>query len=131
MNDPLHQCNRQGWRVDQIVQDMAGGAWNSGSGFILRRQALLSIGGFPTDCLTEDVYSSMLMLSKGWETAYVPESLQYGLVPGTFHAHVKQLVRWVRLSKPKSVTLHTLIRLAEYRREPNCTQFRVLLLEQP
>jgi cellulose synthase/poly-beta-1,6-N-acetylglucosamine synthase-like glycosyltransferase len=62
----------------------------------MRRQALLSIGGFPTTCLTEDVYSSMLMMSKGWKTAYIPEALQYGLVPDTFEAHIKQLVRWVR-----------------------------------
>jgi cellulose synthase/poly-beta-1,6-N-acetylglucosamine synthase-like glycosyltransferase len=77
---------------------MADIAWNTGSGFILRRQALSDIGGFPTDCLVEDVHSSMLMMSKGWKTAYVAESLQYGLMPESFLGHIKQFTRWVSWS---------------------------------
>lgn len=54
------------------------------------------IGGFPTDCLVEDIYSSMLQMAEGWRSAYLAESLQYGLVPETYAAHVKQFARWVR-----------------------------------
>jgi cellulose synthase/poly-beta-1,6-N-acetylglucosamine synthase-like glycosyltransferase len=74
---------------------MIGMAWNTGSGWVLRAEALADIGGFPVDCLIEDVYSSMLMMSKGWKTIYIAEALQYGLVPETYLAHIKQLTRWV------------------------------------
>ncbi len=74
---------------------MAGWAWNTGSGWVLRKTALRSIGGFPTDSLTEDVHSSLLMLMKGWKTATVAESLQWGLMPETFASHIKQRSRWV------------------------------------
>jgi cellulose synthase/poly-beta-1,6-N-acetylglucosamine synthase-like glycosyltransferase len=70
-------------------------AWNTGSGYILRREALVQIGGFPTDCLVEDIQTSMNMMAKGWKTRYVPEALQYGLVPPSYLGHIKQWVRWV------------------------------------
>jgi hypothetical protein len=64
----------------------------------VRREAVEDIGGFPTDCLVEDICSSMLMIAEGWKTTYIPEGLQYGLVPETYAAHVKQFTRWVSLS---------------------------------
>lgn len=76
---------------------MGGWAWNSGSGWVSPRDAIESIGGFPTTSLTEDVYSSTLMAAKGWKTVYVPEALQYGLMPDTFTSHIKQYTRWVRI----------------------------------
>jgi len=61
----------------------------------MRRAAIDDIGSFPEDCLTEDVCSSVMAMAAGWRTAYLPEALQWGLVPDTYGAHVKQLVRWV------------------------------------
>lgn len=76
---------------------MGGWALNSGSGWVNPRDAIESIGGFPTTSLTEDVYSSTLMAAKGWKTAYIPEAVQYGLMPDSFPAHTKQHTRWVRI----------------------------------
>jgi len=84
-----------------MLRDHAGAGWNLGSGWIIRRLAVDDIGGFPTDCLVEDVCSSMIMLAHGWKTAYIPEGLQYGLVPETYIAHVKQMTRWVSFSASK------------------------------
>lgn len=69
---------------------------------MLRREALESIGGFLTECLVEDIQSSMEMMAKGWRTAYLGEKLQFGLVPDTYHVHLKQFVRWVRTRMPIS-----------------------------
>lgn len=68
--------------------------WCTGSGWIIRRSALDAIGGFPLGSLTEDILTSMLLLTKGWRVANVPEALQYGLMPETFSAQCKQHVRW-------------------------------------
>lgn len=76
---------------------MGGWAWNSGSGWVSRRDAIESIGGFPIASLTEDVFSSTLMAARGWTTAYIPEALQYGLMPDSFATHIKQYTRWVRI----------------------------------
>ncbi|KAI1779551.1 glycosyltransferase family 2 protein [Hypoxylon cercidicola] len=92
--DPLFQSNQVAWAITDFVRDSLGCAWNSGSGYILRRAALEDIGGFSLGSITEDVYSSMLMLSKGWRSAYLPESLQFGLIPSTYLGHIKQHTRW-------------------------------------
>lgn len=77
------------------MRDMADSAWCTGSGWVIRRQALDGIGGFPTASLTEDLLTSALLLAAGWKTGYVAEALQYGLVPESYYAHVKQFTRWV------------------------------------
>ncbi|KAK9786665.1 hypothetical protein SCARD494_11156 [Seiridium cardinale] len=95
MNDLLYQSQLNPWRSTEIIRHLADISWNTGSGFILRRQALIDIGGFPTHSRTEDVLSSMMMMmAKGWKTAYLAESLQYGLMPDSYLAHIKQFTRW-------------------------------------
>ncbi|KAI1381980.1 glycosyltransferase family 2 protein [Hypoxylon crocopeplum] len=93
-DDPLFQSNQTAWAISDFVRDSLDCAWNSGSGYVLRRAALEEIGGFSTGSVTEDVYSSMLMLSKGWKSAYLAESLQFGLVPSSYLGHIKQRTRW-------------------------------------
>jgi cellulose synthase/poly-beta-1,6-N-acetylglucosamine synthase-like glycosyltransferase len=97
INDPLAQSNVISWHGLERLREFADFSWCTGSGYILRREALLDIGGFPTSGLTEDVHSSINMMAKGWKTAYVPEALQYGLIPDSYYAHLKQFVRWVSL----------------------------------
>jgi cellulose synthase/poly-beta-1,6-N-acetylglucosamine synthase-like glycosyltransferase len=94
-NDPLYQTSAMNWYCMDIVRDLGGCGWNLGSGWIVRREAVEDIGGFPTDCLIEDVCSSMMMQACGWRTIYIPQGLQYGLVPETYLGHVKQFTRWV------------------------------------
>ncbi|KAH9886194.1 nucleotide-diphospho-sugar transferase [Xylariomycetidae sp. FL2044] len=94
MNDLLCQDNRFFWSVNDIYRDLLASACNTGSGFLLRREAILDIGGFPAPSILEDIYSSMLMMSKGWKTAYLAEALQYGLVPSSYLGSIKQFTRW-------------------------------------
>ena len=74
--------------------------WNAaywiGTNAILRREAVETIGGIPTDCVTEDILTSMLIHGKGWKTVYVDESLAYGLAPANLHEYFVQRLRWAK-----------------------------------
>lgn len=72
--------------------------WNAaywiGTNALIRREALESINGFPTDCVTEDILTSMLIHSKGWKNVYVDEPLAYGLAPANISQYFVQRLRW-------------------------------------
>ena len=74
--------------------------WNAaywiGTNTLLRREAIESIGGFPTDCVTEDVLTSMYLHGKGWKTVYVDEPLAYGLAPANLSEYFVQRLRWAK-----------------------------------
>ncbi|TWU71941.1 hypothetical protein ED733_003693 [Metarhizium rileyi] len=93
-SDPLSQSLDFFVHVIEPIKDSLGVAWCTGSGYIVRREALDEIGNFPLGSLAEDVATSTLMLGKGWKTAYVHEPLQFGTVPEDFGSHLKQRTRW-------------------------------------
>jgi cellulose synthase/poly-beta-1,6-N-acetylglucosamine synthase-like glycosyltransferase len=114
VDDPLSQSLLIFQRYEEIVKDRAGFPWCTGSGWIMRRTALDQAGGFPDGSLTEDLLLSNLILGKGkftlfclilaqclttcflgWKAVYAMETLQWGLVPDSYHAHVQQRKRWV------------------------------------
>ncbi|KAK2596111.1 hypothetical protein QQS21_006458 [Conoideocrella luteorostrata] len=93
-SDPLAQSLDFFVHVIEPIKDSMGVAWCTGSGYVVRREALDDIGNFPLGSLAEDVATSTLMLGKGWKTAYVHEPLQFGTVPDDFGSHLKQRTRW-------------------------------------
>lgn len=93
-SDPLSQSLDFFVHVIEPIKDAMGVAWCTGSGYVVRREALDDIGNFPLGSLAEDVATSTLMLGKGWKTAYVHEPLQFGTVPEDFGSHLKQRTRW-------------------------------------
>jgi len=74
--------------------------WNAaywiGTNALLRRKAIESIGGFPTDCVTEDVLTSMFLHGKGWKSIYIDEPLAYGLAPVGISEYYIQRLRWAK-----------------------------------
>ena len=76
-----------------ILQDLAGKSSCSGSGFVVRREALDQLGGFPTESLTEDMILSIRLTAKGWKICHVPGQLQWGLAIDSFAAIIKQRQR--------------------------------------
>ncbi|KAL2058894.1 hypothetical protein ABVK25_000186 [Lepraria finkii] len=94
-NDPLYQGLDFFVHVSEPIKDALGVAWCTGSGYVIRRCALDSIGDMPVGTVAEDVLCSTLLLGEGWRTAYIHEGLQYGQVPGDFGGHIKQRTRWV------------------------------------
>ncbi|KAF4548249.1 Hypothetical protein D9617_30g011540 [Elsinoe fawcettii] len=94
VNDPLQQTLNVTFKWAELIKDMAGCAWCTGSGFVVKKEAVLRVGGFPSKTLSEDVHLSSMILREGWNVAYLAEALQYGLVPETYAGHLKQYTRW-------------------------------------
>ena len=67
-----------------------------GTNVLFRRTAFESVGGFPTNSLTEDFELSIHLHEKGWTSAYLPDVLSRGLGPEDMAAYVSQQQRWAR-----------------------------------
>jgi cellulose synthase (UDP-forming) len=63
---------------------------------LFRRSAFESVGGFPTNSLTEDFELSIWLHELGWESVYVPDVLSRGLGPEDMASYVSQQQRWAR-----------------------------------
>ena len=72
-----------------IIQDSLNSAYCTGSGFVARRSALDSIGGFPTESLQDDILISLHLRAKGWKMAFVQEEQHYGQRPSTLGSFAK------------------------------------------
>lgn len=75
-------------------------AWNQafcyGTGFIIRRELVERIGGFPEESLTEDMYTSYVAIAHGYITRYLNEVLAVGLAAESVGEYVKQRSRWCK-----------------------------------
>lgn len=74
--------------------------WNSmfwcGSATVLRRAALVGVGGVLTDTVAEDFHTSIALHAAGWRTRYHDEILVQGLAPHDAAAFLLQRDRWAR-----------------------------------
>ncbi|GAA5883218.1 hypothetical protein JCM16303_007310 [Sporobolomyces ruberrimus] len=61
------------------------------SGFLLRRNALTAIGGFPADSWIHDGQAEALLLGRGYRVALVEEVLQWGMAKPTYTAQVNAM----------------------------------------
>jgi len=71
-------------------------AFCCGSCSIQRRSALDAIGGVPTESITEDLLSTLVMLRKGYRTLYLNERLSMGLAAESIQGFFVQRERWCR-----------------------------------
>jgi cellulose synthase (UDP-forming) len=67
-----------------------------GTNVLFRREAFESVGGFPTNSLTEDFELSIWLHERGWRSVYVPDVLARGLGPEDMASYVSQQQRWAR-----------------------------------
>lgn len=74
--------------------------WNAsffcGSAAIIRREALLEVGGIATKTITEDADTAVNIHACGWDSAYINKAMIAGLSPDTFGAYVTQRSRWAQ-----------------------------------
>ena len=61
---------------------------------IVRRSALVEVGGWSEWCITEDAELGLKIFEKGYEATYIPQSYGKGLMPDTFVDFKKQRARW-------------------------------------
>lgn len=94
--DPLGQLLQfdQLLMVRQMRKDFGDTGLGGGSGWLARRLALDSIGGFATDSISEDFLTCVDLMKAGWSVAMLDENLQWGLAPTSFNGHTKQIQRW-------------------------------------
>ncbi|KAI9893875.1 MAG: hypothetical protein M1814_005428 [Vezdaea aestivalis] len=92
--DLLSQGLDVNYCMTEPLRETMGSTWCGGSGYVIRRAALDSIGGFPTGTIGEDLHCSNVLLGKGWKTRHVDERLQHGRVPDSYKTHIKQQSRW-------------------------------------
>ena len=55
---------------------------------------MAQIQWFPTANHNDDIMTSVYITAAGWKIAYVPETVQWGLVPDTVRKHIRQHTRW-------------------------------------
>ncbi len=82
-----------------IVQD-GNDFWNAtffcGSCAVLRRPALLEIGGVAVETVTEDCHTALRMHTRQWNTAYINFPQAAGLATESLSSHIGQRIRWAR-----------------------------------
>ena len=71
-------------------------AFCCGSASVQRRSALMDIGGIPTDSVTEDILSTLVLLRQGYVTRFLNEPLAFGLSSESVAAMFVQRQRWCR-----------------------------------
>jgi cellulose synthase (UDP-forming) len=77
-------------------KDRHGAAYWCGSAALLRRQALLEIGGVATETIAEDFHTTIRLLRHGWSSRYHDEVLVQGLAPHDLDGYLLQRDRWAR-----------------------------------
>jgi cellulose synthase (UDP-forming) len=94
VDDPL--LNEQSLFYDVICRgkDRDNACFWCGSSALVRREALLSVGGVATDTVVEDTHTAMKLHQAGWKSVYHPEVLAVGLAPEEVSAFLTQRGRW-------------------------------------
>lgn len=77
-------------------KDGLGAVFCCGTNMVIRRAAILDVGGFREDSITEDAATSLDLHEHGWKSRYVPERLAEGLAPEDLGAYLSQQRRWAR-----------------------------------
>lgn len=84
------------YRVICPGKDRHGAAYWCGSAALIRRAALLDIGGVATETIAEDFHTTIRLQRHGWESRYHDEVLVQGLAPHNLDGYLLQRDRWAR-----------------------------------
>jgi cellulose synthase (UDP-forming) len=79
-----------------VGKDRHNGSFWCGSGALIRREALLSIGGVATDTIAEDFHTTIKLHRRGWRTHYDERIIAQGRAPHDLAAYLLQRDRWAR-----------------------------------
>ncbi|MFK5923370.1 MAG: cellulose synthase catalytic subunit [Verrucomicrobiota bacterium] len=80
--------------VMQSGRDTWDNAFCYGTGFVIKRDCLDLVGGFPEATITEDLHTSYLLVSHGFKTRFLNEPLSFGLAAQDVEGFVTQRTRW-------------------------------------
>ena len=88
--------NEMFYAVIQHGLDFWESSFFCGSAAVLRRAALLEVGGISGQSITEDAETALGLHARGWQSAYVDRPLIAGLQPETYSGFIVQRVRWAQ-----------------------------------
>jgi cellulose synthase (UDP-forming) len=77
-------------------KDRDNSAFWCGSATLVRRRALVQVGGVATETIAEDFHTTIKMHRIGWRTRYHNEVLVQGLAPVDLDGYLLQRDRWAR-----------------------------------
>jgi len=80
--------------IFQPAKDAWGCAFCVGTSFVVRRDRLTEIGGFPSQAISEDINLTYTMLAKGYRTSWLNERLSIGLSAEGIPEYITQRARW-------------------------------------
>ncbi|MDE1165159.1 MAG: glycosyltransferase [Pseudomonas sp.] len=80
--------------VYQPAKDGWDAAFCVGTSFVVRRDLIEDIGGFPTGSVCEDIYTTYRLLQKGYVTRWLNERLSIGLSAEGLSEYINQRGRW-------------------------------------
>ncbi len=75
-------------------KNASGSMFCCGTNVVFRREALLDVGGFEEEFITEDFATSVNLHLKGWRSWYHNHVVAFGMGPETLPAYFKQQARW-------------------------------------
>lgn len=96
MEDWLLHDEESFYRWIEPVRDSVNAVVCAGTSFVMRRCAIDQVGGFTSDCLSEDLATGIRVIAEGWLSAYLPEKLSAGLAPAGVRDFARQRLRWCR-----------------------------------
>ncbi len=77
-------------------KDRHNAAFWCGSATVLRRSALVEVGGVATETIAEDFHTTIKMHRHGWRTRYHNQVIVQGLAPVDLDGYLLQRDRWAR-----------------------------------
>jgi cellulose synthase/poly-beta-1,6-N-acetylglucosamine synthase-like glycosyltransferase len=91
-------CYWEYWQVFAVsmkLRNQGNAILLHGTMSLIRKSALISVGGWAEWCLTEDSELGLRLLSDGFRGVYVVKTYGRGLVPFTYRDYKRQRRRWV------------------------------------
>ncbi len=90
----LYYSYKYFFAISQPSRNEHNAAIFAGTMGLIRRKALVDLGGWDEWCITEDAELSLRLLRAGWSGLHVDQSWGYGVMPLTFEALKSQRYRW-------------------------------------
>ena len=82
------------YRWVEPVRQGVGAVVCAGTSFVVRRSALMAVGGFETGTPSEDLATGIRLAAAGWRLHFLAEKLSAGLAPHSAAAMARQRCRW-------------------------------------
>ena len=80
----------------QVGNDFWNAAFFCGSCAVIRREAMVGVGGMAEETLTEDAHTALKMHAAGWNSVYYDVPLAAGIATERLSFYISQRIRWAR-----------------------------------